>query len=275
MSTTDEEAVEQSAIKTPTIIPVFEKIKNESLLKDLSSNLPLFSVIIIVLGITKQVIYYSNFNLPIKYFLGLSELGLIVADDLLKFSFIFICLFLSNIYTASNFTDIKPHTTSLNNQYLFKAIVLTVFAIISGFIAYKLFHVKFYFVRVIYLTLLITFLAMVLVIMESPKIVGYVSVKKFYSIFFLISITLALIGTTAFEIDDVDEGKYKGTIIKTSDSTYISTDSSFFIGKTEKYIFVFNKKDSTTSIIPTESVKTIIFKETIKNKGSFSWFFKK
>jgi len=72
---------------------------------------------------------------------------------------------------------------------------------------------------------------------------------------------VTLLGTrTSNDIRHVEHGMYKSTIIKTKDSTYISTDSSFFIGKTEKYVFIYNKKDSTTTIIPTESVELITMK---------------
>jgi len=39
-------------------------------------------------------------------------------------------------------------------------------------------------------------------------------------------------------------------IVTTSDTTYVSADNSFFIGKTEKYLFIYKKKDSSTDIIP-------------------------
>jgi len=36
--------------------------------------------------------------------------------------------------------------------------------------------------------------------------------------------------------------------------------STYFIGKTEKFVFVFNKFDTTTSIIPVESIKRMVIK---------------
>jgi hypothetical protein len=60
-----------------------EPIKRESRLKSITTNLPLISIIISTIGIIKQFIYYSNFHLPIKYYMGFSEFGMVVSDDLL------------------------------------------------------------------------------------------------------------------------------------------------------------------------------------------------
>ena len=60
-----------------------------SLVKQLVHLLPILSVAIIGLGIIKQILYYFYFLVPIKYFLGLSELGLIISDDLIVVVLIF------------------------------------------------------------------------------------------------------------------------------------------------------------------------------------------
>jgi len=82
-----------------------------------------------------------------------------------------------------------------------------------------------------------------------------------YIAVFLFLTLIALIGLSVFEVEQTENGKYKGTIIKTTDNTYLSIETSFFVGKTEKYLFIFNKKDTTTFILPAESVKSILIKE--------------
>ena len=62
------------------------------------------------------------------------------------------------------------------------------------------------------------------------------------------------------DITSIETGKYKGTIITTSDITYISNDSTYFIGKTEKYVFIYKSKENGTLVIPTESVKQMFIK---------------
>lgn len=60
------------------------------------------------------------------------------------------------------------------------------------------------------------------------------------------------------EINLTEKGKYNGTTVKTAEKTYISSDSIYFIGKTDKYIFFFEPKKKSTQIIPIESVKEIL-----------------
>ena len=62
------------------------------------------------------------------------------------------------------------------------------------------------------------------------------------------------------DVSRAKRGLYKGTIVTTKDSTYISTDSSFFIGKTENYVFIHNLRDTSTEIIPSESIIKISMK---------------
>ena len=75
------------------------------------------------------------------------------------------------------------------------------------------------------------------------------------------SLTIAsLLAVTGFNIERVEDGKYDGTIIKTEDSSYVSNRESFFIGKSEKYVFIYNTKDTSTLVIPTESIKQMRIK---------------
>ena len=53
------------------------------MIKKLGLGIGELTAIIIILGISKQLLYYGNFNLPIKYFIGLSELGMLISNDLL------------------------------------------------------------------------------------------------------------------------------------------------------------------------------------------------
>lgn len=40
------------------------------------------SVLIIILALTKQLVYYNKFNIPISYFFGFSEIWLMITDDM-------------------------------------------------------------------------------------------------------------------------------------------------------------------------------------------------
>lgn len=69
-------------------------------------------------------------------------------------------------------------------------------------------------------------------------------------------ILFRIIAATGEELESVEKGKYKGTTIITSDTKYVSDDSSYYIGQTSGYIFFYNK-DKHTTIIPISDVKKL------------------
>jgi hypothetical protein len=54
--------------------------------KLVSKYLKEISIIILMLGIIRQLVYYSVFGVPIKYFFSLSELWLVISDKLIFIS---------------------------------------------------------------------------------------------------------------------------------------------------------------------------------------------
>jgi len=88
----------------------------------------------------------------------------------------------------------------------------------------------------------------------------YLTKTGLFSIIILALFLAALIFKTGVEIEKVENGKFAGTKIITADTTYTSTKTYYFIGKTEKFVFIYNANDSTTNIIATESIKLMILK---------------
>jgi hypothetical protein len=77
---------------------------------------------------------------------------------------------------------------------------------------------------------------------------------------YLLSLVSMLLGyvllTASIYIEKTIDGKYNGTFIELKDgTTFISNDSIMYIGKTEKYIFIHHRKDTSNDIIPVEDVK--------------------
>ena len=77
---------------------------------------------------------------------------------------------------------------------------------------------------------------------------------------FSMMVIFSLTWFTIFEINNVDKGKYLGTKVVTSDSTYTSDSFHFFIGKTENYFFIFNSREKEVTVIPNNEVKKFILK---------------
>lgn len=277
--------------------------KPNDLLKNLVANIPLITLYILIFGIIKQLLFYRNFHLPIKYFLGLTEIGLIVSDDLIisvitiLLSSIISYLLMTNSFKrksietySSNETYKTSNTTSLterivantdrinkiedyvnrletqqNLEITQKKRVQKIMKI-SGIIIsitsfFLIIYVDHYYNKLFCIvSLLIGILLSISHLLINWLKDAKVSILSFYvyNSSFLLIITLIL--NTGTELINVESGKYNNTLIVTSDSTYTSTASNYFIGRTEKYVFIYNVKDTSTTIIPTESIKKITLK---------------
>ena len=238
------------------------------MLKRISETLPLITVGIIVLGILNQIIYYNNFNLPIKYFIGISELGLIIADNLIIYCTGAFLLFLILLaHDPSTFypnlkNEKKVATIDTMNKFekKFKRGLIIIFLIFIGVFAANYFFrdspekdIQDYFI--------ILYILILFFIFYNTRILGkLIGLKTFFSIIVLIFLIFILSFETVDEIKKVESGKYTGTIITTNEGSDTSTSTRYFIGKTEKYVFIYNKKDVSVSIIPTESIKKLLLK---------------
>ncbi len=231
-------------------------------------NLPLLSVMVLILGLLKQILFYGNYNVPIKYFIGISEIGALFSEDLvfILLAFISIILFTSirhNEPLIPSGAESQIENGSSNNS-LTKwdwAIVIYVLISIVGIII-LLFIFRQYpqqlLISILFLLLVFPFIESVLLNNFSPKLS--------YALIFCYFLVVAIILKTVFDIDSVTRGKYSGTAIKIGESKeLISRDSLYFIGKTDKYIFFYNSKDTVTEIYPTEAITS--FK--LKSKGVF------
>ena len=81
-----------------------------------------------------------------------------------------------------------------------------------------------------------------------------------------VGLVLLLLRFLEFEIYDIEHKKYLGTVISTKDNTYITSDSSYYVGKTASFVFIHNKYDSSNTIIPAEEIKLMKIKINEKKK---------
>lgn len=237
-----------------------EKTNNnqESPIKILTSAIPFVTILIIILGLIKLFLYYYNFHLPIKYFFGVTELGLIISGDLILFNVIIIGTIVT---TQIIFKSLK----TIDNDFSSKSITPLIFKILFyaglGLAIYRLVKSvidKNYPNFLSSICLLIIIVIGLLFIYFRNRMPNTQKTRvNLMILLYTISMLTFIVIFTANDIKAVEKGQYKGTKIYTTDSTYTSTDSSYFIGKTEKYVFIYNVKDKKTRIIPSESVKMI------------------
>ena len=264
-----------------------KNVKDNSFLKNFTSNIPSITVYILLLGLIKQLLYYRSFHVPIKYFLGLSEVGLFVADDLLLFvPLMLFAFFISYLYSISweqkqyNDKTIISSTpineNNFNKKTLAKKIIskfqkykeiigLILVTILSVFLIFKIIYTKHYYAKLVYFTIMSQFILGAILYQFAKPIADFFKSHKItnLSIFLIISnifVLFYIFFTTGFDIKKVQNGNYNDTIIITNDSTYTSTPLNYFIGRTEKYVFIYNVKDTSTTILPSESVKKMVIK---------------
>ncbi len=245
------------------------KADKPNLIRSLGSIIPILTICIIILGLMEQLLFYYNWQVPVKYFIGISELGLLFSGDLI---FIFIsCLFVIIVSETRR----QKQLIKLKNR---KSSELPSEEVLDKKLRNLVLSMKVISVVMFIITIILIFTGQVypkflqlIALLILSVYIGYVGfnsdfvLDKLHAAINLSVLTAAvscicyLFLYTSFEIRAVVKGKYKGTIITTADTSYVSTDSSYFIGKTEKYVFIYSTK-GTTLILPTESVTKIIMK---------------
>lgn len=232
--------------------------------KDIGNSIKAATVFILILGFLKHLIYYMNFHVPIKFFFGLSDLWLFLSDDFIYTApLAFFWLAFSSDFkdlTDENIEWTAEEKKQAKREKLFAFITTVLIIVIIG-ATYYFFRTEEYFKRVLLkLAFVYASIFLILFFLRKDKRRFFQLGRIFYYSFGFGILTFFLAYRTGLQIRDVNHSLYKGTIIKTADSTYVSNDSSYFIGKTESFLFIYNSKDTTTDIIPSDLVKEIVIK---------------
>lgn len=255
--------------------------------KSLLGKIPQLSIGVIILGLSKQIIYYKNYDLPIEQYITLSEIGLLIANDLYLI-FLFLTVFFVEIFVLDFsskeegrkidkkvFSENQVNNTSYRIVKIVLSIIkwsaLVVFGII--FVGFMLtpfigvFTAESYpeklFMGVLALSISIVFI-LIFRTNQIAKHFGFVTIP-------ITLLLLAILGVYYLSIPDqlkkVDNGYYYGTKIIMSDTIYVSDRNDYYIGQTSKYIFIYSKLDSATTIIPLTKVDKIVLKTNKAVKG--------
>jgi hypothetical protein len=231
--------------------------KKESSWKTFKEYIPYLSGLIILLGLIRQMIYYYHYNIEIQNYIGASELLLAWADEsILFFYFILPLLFMLNLYAKyqNDFQKFLKLRT-LRTIYIYTLSVLLVFIVLSILDSYIVFkRPTLFFFKMASLLLLLVGVFNVIVAECASVLFKSNNIIIFKFVFASCSFLAFIFLLTNQSIKNVDNGNFIGTTIVTKDSTYISDRTHYYIGKTEKYYFIFNKDKKTTLIIPEREV---------------------
>jgi len=250
--------------------------------KKFLSSIPHMTLVVIILGLIKQIIYYNNFNFSIISYIGISELGLLVSNDLLV-------IVPSLLIMGLIYTDTKPkeeikiadgikHTPEISSEKPKKKIlhqkinftenwiIVIVFVVMLVFMVAAIAQNHYYDSLYLYAEAGFFFFLLLLILFKQ-QLQQYIKTSQVVTMAIVVALTcINFILRISKELEIVEKGKYTGTTIITNDSTYISSDSSYYIGKVEKFVFIYNKKDSSTFVVPIESIKKMRVKESYIKK---------
>lgn len=223
--------------------------------KNLREYLKEATIMVILLSLIRQLYYFTSFKVPIKYFLTFSEIWLVLINDM-------VILLMLGVILLAVYLDVKKR---IGYTFAMKGIV-------QRTISEKVFL---YGISIISITLPIYLIlsepnfenfvlgGIMLVVILLLVLIIFAKQSTFINHFFylvLSFIVFLFVILIRIDIDSVKRGKYKGTIISTKDMCYVSTDSSYFIGKTEEYVFIYNVKDTSTDVIPTSTITNMKIK---------------
>jgi hypothetical protein len=231
---------------------------------------PFFSVFIIFLGFLKTIIYYGHFGVNINDFIALNEIVVLFFDDIiLGFLAVMLPLFflLVIINNDTRENDEKSNWPLVPVKKELKTFIIALNGIIFFcFAAISLvYYVQDYSRRIILGTISITimycfcvwFLQLVFQRIFNRNIhrLYYRIVISFYLI------VLAVVASSLESAHKTMKGKYVGTQVYTTDSVYTSTINNFYIGKTENYVFLYDKNLKIATALPNLEVKKLGIKK--------------
>lgn len=240
------------------------------------------SSFIIFMGFIKIVVFYKAFGIPAQYFTNVSELGILVSDNLIYITLLLaiaiigaeLKLYYESINKEDDFQNneideiamksieekkkIKNNLSKKRRKYIIIACIILPLLIL----VYSIFKNSFEY-YVLFFSVFIACITVIFLLCFTDFSYKHIGSTESLKITMLFPFTLALMGTiTVNEIKQIKKGKYKGTIINLNDSTNIITsDSVVFVGKTENYVFFYNLNSKTSEIYPTSEVKKIILKQ--------------
>lgn len=239
-----------------------------------ASNFLKESVILVILyGLLRQIIYYTSFKVPIKYFLSLTDLWFALINEIFLIGpliIVFIWGYNSSINNNNKSHQMEPNPsrdTELNTQPLTKIkifklrkVELVLYASILLFgilcIYYSIISTNYATRFLFILTSLLAFLQVLLFKTLSRSPIS----EHIYTHFCLVMTLFMIAFVTNHDVSRVKRGLYSGTKIITKDSIYNTSVNVIFLGMTERYAIIHNLKDTSNVIIPLDAIQKIEMK---------------
>ncbi len=222
---------------------------------------------LVTLGLLKLYFYYDAFDINIFEYMEFSEIITSFLDDSvigLCFTLVLSILLVNVILEpGKSMKEIKEAARKKKpNNHLQKWITMIIFFIPIAVITYFLIRQ----VRETGLFFMFSILSSMTIVSFATTNINkdeYYSVKMFNLVAGLVFVVLSsfTVFDAKMEVIRVKEMDKYSQVKLTIDSIPFTSDSiRFYIGKTNEYVFVYNKKDEYTTIYPKERIKEILMK---------------
>lgn len=225
--------------------------------KQFFPTLSQLTICVIILSLLRNYFFYSNFQLPIKFFVGISELGLLIFDDLLVPILIVVFSLAAN-WMDENFEDATNKSEIPKHYKILSAVIIIMLGVVGLIMGL---NSNTYLDKITWFTLTIGCISV-------GSYIGFLT-NKIQSkivvpiIFFFIMFSLSL----AADIESVQNGKSLGTKIYTKSDTLTSTSSFYYIGQTMDYVFMYDTLKKSNLIIPKNEITRMeLYSNTLHKK---------
>lgn len=237
---------------------------------DLKIWLPYIGSFLLCIGIIDTYFYYYLFDINIGDYVSTIEMLSISISNIIS-SLSLITIFTFCLYFLFNYKDnkrtmeekrslIKSYTIIKNNKSILRFIGFITLADIPSYLIFetnnKSFHLYFSIHSII--LLIIMFIGMFYEFIGNRKM--KLPTTKFTGYIVFIFLLLNLDYTSKKHHNVRHNHLFNGTLIITNNGTIVSNNNIYYIGKTEKYIFINNEKDSSILAIPMSEIKELKIK---------------
>lgn len=246
-------------------------------LKNIKEFLPYFGTILILFGYLKMSLFYSHFNINISEYVDFTEMITAFIPDLALFFFMYFFIhifdFISKSQQEMDFDkekDLKIVNNASSIQRIkefFKQNIILFIAILGTIILNLFFDLSIkenIYSLSLFVILLIKFLF--LEYNRKHKILynSYLS-ALLQNIISLVLINIVFVYfLTIHEIYDVKNNNTTAVLFNVSEKKIQSNGSFIFVGQTNKYLFMYDKKVKETFIFKREEIKNMSIRKIEK-----------
>lgn len=220
----------------------------ENIIDILIENTALLGIFFLIAGLIKVFIYYKLFGIYIFEFIDIKEVLTLIINNLLAYFVIFVAfsiIFISSTYLSGVITYLIPFS-------------FTVLSALYFYLRRNVFLYEIVLQNIIFWTFFLSVIQIPSITLEQSSNTD--QYKTEVLIIFLFTLVLYSIINAFSEFYKVKyKHYYSQTKLLMEAKEIISTANEYYIGKTEKFVFIHNNFEKSNEVIPVALIKKITF----------------